>query len=238
MAALADELSKITGILEPFQTEKSVNGQVEELRSALEKHAALPATLVGHSCGAWLAFMTASRYPSLVKKLILVCSGTFDAKTAESINTERLNRLSEPDRIEFLKAADIINGVKAGNKDKALASLGALAAKADTYETLPLKAYPAPEGAGVSEEIYRGVWPEAAEMRRSGKLLAMGKNIICPVIAVNGDYDTHLAEGVREPLSRVLKDFKFILLEKCGHTPWAEKYARDRFFEVLREEIS
>ena len=65
----------------------------------------------------------------------------------------------------------------------------------------------------------------------------MGKKIKCPVTAIHGDYDPHLADGVRIPLSRVLKDFKFILLEKCGHEPWIEKYAKDKFFNVLREEI-
>ena len=31
----------------------------------------------------------------------------------------------------------------------------------------------------------------------------MGRKIKCPVVAIHGDYDPHLAEGVREPLSRV-----------------------------------
>ncbi|MCJ7681778.1 MAG: alpha/beta hydrolase, partial [Candidatus Aminicenantes bacterium] len=41
------------------------------------------------------------------------------------------------------------------------------------------------------------------------------------------------AEGVDGPLSSVLADFRFILLPQCGHRPWIERYARDRFFKIL-----
>ena len=74
-------------------------------------------------------------------------------------------------------------------------------------------------------------------MRDRIELLALGKEITCPVVAIHGDYDPHPVAGVREPLSRVLRDFTFIILEKCGHEPWIEKYARDEFYEILRREI-
>jgi pimeloyl-ACP methyl ester carboxylesterase len=238
MASVADELSKTLGVLEPLQTAKSVMGQAEELRITVEEHADLPVTLVGHSWGAWLALIVAARYPALVKKLILVASGPFEEKYAAGLDGERLNRLSEADRIEFLKAAEIINDPVGKEKDKALANLGALAAKADTYDALPMPQYKLPEGLGVSEAVYQGVMPEALELRASGKLLGMGEKIKCPVVAIHGDYDTHPWEGVKVPLSPVLKEFKFILLQKCGHEPWMEKYARDEFFKVLREEIT
>jgi pimeloyl-ACP methyl ester carboxylesterase len=237
MAAVADELSKTVSILEPLQTAKSVAGQAEELRQTIENHGNPPLTLIGHSWGAWLVFIVAARYPALVDKLILVASGPFEEKYAAGLNEDRLNRLSEADRIEFLKMAEIINDPEGKEKDKALARFGALAAKADTYAALPRPQYELPEGLGVSEEVYRGVMPEALELRNSGKLLEMGNKIRCPVVAIHGDYDTHPWEGVKLPLSRVLKAFKFILLPKCGHEPWTERYARDAFFKVLREEI-
>ena len=57
------------------------------------------------------------------------------------------------------------------------------------------------------------------------------------MVAIHGDYDPHLAKGVEKPLAAVLKDFRFILLKKCGHLPWIERAARDRFYAVLREEL-
>ncbi|MGB9939451.1 alpha/beta fold hydrolase [Methanosarcina sp.] len=81
------------------------------------------------------------------------------------------------------------------------------------------------------------MWEEASELRSCGKLLELGKEICCPVVAIHGDYDPHPFEGVKEPLFRNLKDFRFILLEKCGHRPWIEREAKERFYSLLRNEI-
>ncbi len=71
MAHVARELSGIKGVLEPFQTEKSLEGQIQELRLALSEHCQVPVTLIGFSWGAFLSWMVAARYPELVRKLIL-----------------------------------------------------------------------------------------------------------------------------------------------------------------------
>ena len=235
IAPVARELSKIMGVLEPLQTKSTLEGQIEELADVLKEHADFPAVLIGHSWGAWLVYLVAARYPSIVKKLVMIGSGPFEQKYADNIAGDRLNRLSEAERIEFLNLVEIIDNPGAADKDKSLAKIGALAAKADTYDALPPEKEPEP--LEVSEEINRLVWAEAKQMRISGELLSLGKKIKCPVVAIHGDYDPHLAEGVREPLTRVLKDFRFILLEKCGHEPWMERYARDEFYKILKNEL-
>jgi len=75
-------------------------------------------------------------------------------------------------------------------------------------------------------------------MRQSGELLKLGEKISCPVVVIHGDYDPHPASGVERPLSRIIKDFRFILLKDCGHEPWKERLARQRFYEILRTEIN
>jgi len=92
---------------------------------------------------------------------------------------------------------------------------GELMDKADSFDPLPHDSETVPG----SPDIYQKVWTEASKMRRSGKLLNLGKMIRCPVVAIHGDYDPHPAVGVQEPLSRVLQDFRFILLEKCATIP-------------------
>lgn len=57
-------------------------------------------------------------------------------------------------------------------------------------------------------------------------------------VAIHGDYDPHPAEGVLQPLSARLKDFRFVLLRNCGHTPWLEQQARDSFYEAIRRELA
>jgi pimeloyl-ACP methyl ester carboxylesterase len=234
MAPVARELSSDRGVLEPLQTKDTVDGQVEELREVLERNGDLPVTLIGHSWGAWLSYILAARYPGIVGKLILVGSGPFESHYAANIVPERLNRLSEAERIEALDMIEIVNDAAAGDKDKAMARIGELFEKADAYDPLPYKN----EGLGFSYHINQKVWSEADDMRSSGRLLELGKEIRCPVVAIHGDHDPHLAEGVRVPLSRMLRDFRFILLEKCGHEPWMENFARDAFYEILRKELA
>jgi pimeloyl-ACP methyl ester carboxylesterase len=235
MWAVARELGKETGVLEPLQTKNSLEGQIEELRGILEKYADLPVLLLGHSWGAMLTYIFTAHYPSLIKKLILVGSGPYEQQYADIIDTERLNRLTEEERIEEFKLVEIINSATPAERDKAMARHSVLLEKADTFAPLPTEKEPEP--LPVSEEINRKVWSEAKKLRDSGEILAIGPKIKCPVLAIHGDYDPHPAAGVAQPLSRMLKDFRFVLLEKCGHYPWLEKYARDKFFEILREEI-
>lgn len=233
MAPVARELSAMTGVLEPLQTKDSLDGQVEELYDVLKNNTDRPIVLIGHSWGAWLGFIFTARRPEVVKKLILVGAGPFERKYVENIATERLTRLNEKDRIEALDLIDIINNPAIENKDKTMARLGLLFSKADTFDALPHRS----EALEFDFTIHRKVWAQAEKLRSSGELLEMGRKITCPVIAIHGDYDPHPASGVSEPLARVLKDFKFILLEKCGHEPWIERYARDKFYEILRREI-
>jgi pimeloyl-ACP methyl ester carboxylesterase len=68
-------------------------------------------------------------------------------------------------------------------------------------------------------------------------LLALAQHIQCPVIAIHGDYDPHPAEGVHKPLSLALANFRFILLKKCGHTPWLERWARENFYRIIKAEL-
>ena len=89
----------------------------------------------------------------------------------------------------------------------------------------------------VQAQLHQQVWGEATELRKSGQLLALGQQIQCPVVAIHGDYDPHPAQGVEQPLTAVLTDFRFILLRNCGHLPWLEREARDKFYEILTAEL-
>ena len=233
MAPVARELSSSRGILEPFQTASSVAGQVEELKTILEKYSDHPLILVGFSWGAWLSFIYSALYPDLIRKLILVSSGGFEEQYAEKIGLTRMNRLDDEDRKEAHFLMDKLGDSAIKEKDKILDRMGKLFTKADAYHPLTLET----EEAGVSFDIYQKVWQEADEMRRNGRLLKLGNRILCPVVAIHGDYDSHPAAGVQIPLSKVLTDFRFFLLKKCGHMPWIEKEAKDQFFRILKREL-
>jgi pimeloyl-ACP methyl ester carboxylesterase len=233
MAPVARELAKARGVLEPLQTALTIDGEVEELRQALVENGALPAILVGYSWGAWLSFILTSRYPTLVAKLILVGSPPFTQEYALEIDRTRFERLnsSEREETQALKA-ELDNPGHAGDKNVLMSSVGQLFSRADSFDLLPHTSE-----AECRWDIFSAVWPQAAALRRNGTLLEMVKNIKCPVVAIHGDYDPHPAEGVRIPIGGVLRDFRFILLEKCGHVPWFERQAKDSFYAILRKEI-
>ncbi len=233
MAPVARELSPLMGVLEPLQTKATLDGQVDELKAVLEKSAALPVTLVGFSWGALLSFIFTARHPSFVKKLILVGSAPYEGKYALNITQMRLSRLSEQERRQAISLMRTLNDPAVADKNTPLARLGRLLSKADSYDSLPHDG----EILECRYDIFQGAWEQAEQLRSSGKLLELGRKIKCPVVAIHGDYDPHPAAGVKEPLSRVLKDFRFILLEKCGHRPWLERDARDRFYNILKEEV-
>jgi pimeloyl-ACP methyl ester carboxylesterase len=233
MAPVARELASIRGVLEPLQTATTLEGQVQELRLVLEKDGALPVTLIGFSWGAMLSFMLSARYPALVKKLVLIGSAAYEDSYAADITVTRLNRLDEEGRIEVLSLAESLDASASGDKNASLARLGELLARADSYDPLPHDN----EVLEYQYDTYQRVWGQAARLRKQGKFRVLGKRIRCPVVAIHGDYDPHPAAGVRDSLAPVIKDFRFILLEKCGHYPWREQGAKDRFYNILKDEI-
>ncbi len=230
MAPVAQALSSRRGVLEPLQTAATLEGQVRELHDVLADHADFPVVLVGHSWGAWLAFIVAARYPALAAKVVLVGSGPLEEQYAAGILKTRLSRLEEHDRAEALALLETLQ-TRGGEAD--LARLGELLSKADEFDPLP-----GDDECEFRPDIFRQVWGEAERLRRSGELLEIAGTIRCPVVAIHGDCDPHPAEGVAEPLSRVLADFRFILLDACGHTPWRERRAREQFYAVLEDELT
>ncbi len=236
MAPVARELSRTCGVLEPLQTASSIDGQVSELRDVLEKHGQLPLILVGHSWGAWLGLIFAARHPSLVKKLILVGCGPLEEKYSPGIMEKRMSRLDEVERREARALMEAMCGPADEGKNALFARFGRLMSKADTFA--PLLAPDSDEGVTYREDVYRCVWGEAAELRRSGELLRLAGRVRCPIVAVHGDYDPHPAEGVEIPLKRAAKGFRLILLEHCGHEPWRERGAREKFYKALEKEIT
>ena len=239
VAPIARKLGETRGVLEPIQTARTLDGQVEELRLVVEQNATKPVIFIGHSWGAWLSYIVTAKYPELVCKLILVGSGPFEEKYVRLITENRLRRLSQEEKEEYLHIVETLNTSETPGSNVSLTRLGELAIKTDAYD--PIEIPKDITGLALVDnpgEIYQGVWPEAARLRRTGELLRLSVNITCPVIAIHGDCDPHPAQGIQEPLAANLKDFHMIILEKCGHDPWRERHAMDAFYAILERELS
>lgn len=235
VAPIARELSNAFGILEPFQSEKTLDGQVEELRELLERHATMQCIIVGWSHGASLSCMLSARHPDVVRRLIIIGTTPFEGKYQEDIGKKRLSRLSEQERNEFFSLATTMrNSPYHEARSEAMAKLFRLVTKAESYALLPYEDDVLEYQPDVNESIGR----EYHRLFDGNQLLRILPDIKCPVLAVHGDYDVLSAEGINGPFARLVKDFTFVMLEKCGHYPWYERYARDKFFAILRDETA
>ena len=211
-------------VLEPFQTGRSVGGQVNELKAQIEQYCEPPVVVIGWSWGAWLGCLLAAQHDDLVRSLILVGSGPLKVSYAKAIRNTKNTRLSA----EFLalrpmtqSSLDVARFIK-------------LSDVADTYarDTSP------PPKVAYDEEIRSAVWPEAEEMRKNGSLLEAISTIRCPVLAIHGEDDPRPSAGVRLPLQAALPSAAFVEIRQCGHKPWQEIYAKDEFYRLIQKAIA
>lgn len=233
LAPLARALADIRGVLEPRQSARTVRGLVEELSDQVDRGANPPVVLVGHSWGAWLALLLAARYPEKVRRLILVGSAPFRTGDVRALRRVRRGRLGPSGWREFRAIERRLSSPRARATPADLRRLGALSERADSYRLLPRRTVTTRE----DPRAYREVWGEASEMRRNGSLLRAVRGVVAPVLVVHGRDDPHPVQGVVGPLRRRGVSVRVVLLDRCGHEPWRERYGRGPFLSTLRREL-
>ena len=200
-------------------------------------------TLIGFSWGAWLGYLFAARFPELVKKLTIVGSGPYDHRYYLDRVKTRENRMSPEQKHTYSTILTLLQNPTGIDKDAAISQLGEICQTIDQYAEAEVdeniqELFPAPQFDVDRSMHFQQALNEFITMRKSGALLNEAEKILCPVVAIHGDYDPHPAKGVKIPLEKTIKDFHFILLDKCGHKPWMERHARSKFFQLLNSEVS
>jgi pimeloyl-ACP methyl ester carboxylesterase len=235
MSPLARTLAARIPLIEAMQTRRSIAALIEELREQVVTHGAQPVVLVAHSWGAWLSLLFAARHPELVARLVLISSGVLVDRYVDMLRTTQLARLTEAERAQMAALEAQLADPAVADKGALFGLYGHLYDQTENYD-----AEPEPKDRfDTDPAIFDSVWPEAAALRTSGELLRQAALVKCPVLAIHGDYDPSPADGVREPLARVLTTpFEFVLLKHCGHTPWLERQARAELYEILGRELS
>ena len=218
LGPLGEGLSRFAGIMEPIQSQYTIEALVSELEGQIQT----PVIMAGHSWGAWLSVLFAARHPEKVKKLVLIGSGPFDERYVHLIGERRLANLDERERREYLEAAANNDGQK----------LSGLTYKSDNVDIIPFES-----GMPFDETMFARIWNEASSLRREGKLLSLLRDIKCPVYVVHGDSDPHPVEGVAEPLSEAGITPDVFVLSRCGHSPFLEKHAKDEFYSIMENII-
>lgn len=217
------ELSQI-GVMEALQSKYSIAELIEELYNQIKDNCIDKVILIGHSWGAWLAALFAEKYPELSEYIVLVGSGPLEDKYVSEIAIRRFQNLSVEDDAIFQRLID----KQATDEDMEI--IPNILEKSDNYCLEGREKHKADKA---DSEMHNKVWSEAAKLRTDGELLKSFKNIKNKICLIQGQVDPHPVEGVTIPLQENGIPCETYVLEKCGHSPFMEKYAKEEFYKIL-----
>lgn len=222
-----NDLSQI-GVIEAIQSKYSIAELVEELYHQIKDNCSEQVFLIGHSWGAWLAALLAEKYPERIGHVILVGCGPLEDKYVSEIGARRFQNISEEDGAVFQRLIDN----QATDMD--MERIPDIIEKSDNYCLENREKHKADQ---VNSEMYNKVWSEAAKLRTKRALLASFKNIKSKIYLIQGEFDPHPVKGVTAPLQENGIPCETHILEKCGHSPFMEKYAKEEFYKILIQVI-
>lgn len=230
LKGFAKELSERAncGVVEALQSKYSIGELMEELHSQIKENCDGKVTLIGHSWGAWLVALFAEKYPDLTDNVILVGSGPLEDKYVSEIGARRTANLSEENNAIFQR---LVNN-QATKED--MEKIPAVFDQSDNYCLENRELHKADE---TDNEMHNRVWSEAAQLRTNGDLISAFKNIKSKLYLIQGEKDPHPAKGVIIPLQENGVECEAYILEKCGHSPFMEKYAKEEFYKILLQII-
>ena len=228
-AGLARGLAVGFRVHEPFQRGSgeeplTVARHVADLHGLVEALPDRPA-LVGWSWGAMLALAYAAEHPRTVGPLVVVGSGTFTR-----VARERMGRiLDERMGSELRRRLDRLEA-ELPDPDRRLAALADLLGPLYDYEPT------GPTGEVEADaDAHRQTWEDMVRLQDQGTYPAALSSIRSPVLMIHGAYDPHPGGMIRASLQPWLPWLEYRELERCGHSPWRERWAREEFFAVVRE---
>ena len=230
LKGFARELNALSqiGVVEALQSKYSIAELIDELYSQISDNCNEKVSLIGPSWGAWLAALFAEKYPELVERIILIGSGPLEDKYVAEIGTRRFENLPEEDGEIFQR---LINNQAT---DEDMAKIPKVFEKSDNYCLENRDMHKADK---TDSQMHNTIWEEAAGLRTSGELLAAFKRIKNKIVLIQGETDPHPARGITIPLQENGVECETYILEKCGHSPFMEKYAKEDFYKILLEII-
>ncbi len=237
-AGLARDLAADFVVLEPLQRRSgevplTVAQHVEDLAAVAPK----PAILVGHSWGAMLGLSYSARYPGQVAGLVLVGCGTYEDASRSLLRQALQQRMtgSENSRIRELQER-CVQERDTAVRNAIFGDIGAALMRAESYDPVEDSEQPA-EGIPADEEGNAETWDDVLRLQREGVEPKIFRAISAPVLMIHGESDPHPVIETRDLLQRYIPQLEYVGLERCGHEPWRERHARDRFLDIVRSWI-
>ncbi len=202
---------------------------VEDLHSLITGLGATsPPALVGHSWGAMLALCYAAAHPDSAGPIVLVGCGTFDPASKARMK-EILHDRTDPRLWERLAE------LAASTNDAAELHMRRLKLTRDlsVYE----RAEPWPEKEEYEPfdvRAHEQTWSDMMRLQANGTYPSAFTGITSDVLMLHGSYDPHPGRMIHESLQPFIRRLEYQELDRCGHSPWLERFARTEFFLALR----
>lgn len=227
---LAEALADPLHVLEPWQRTSSdvpltVAQHIEDLANVISHE--IPGenpALVGESWGAMLALAFASAHPDRVSALALIGCGTFDPKARARLESTLEERTTEELREQLERLA-----TRVPDENERAAQAQALSDHLYTYSR--------EVGQPIARLDLKGhteTWSDMVRLQEAGVYPAAFTTITCPVLMLHGSYDPHPGKLIRDGVKKFIPELQYTEFDRCGHSPWIEEHARDRFLSILR----
>jgi len=233
---LARGLAGCCRILEPWQRGRgteplTVATHVADLHEVVTGGMISKPVLVGESWGAMLALAYAAAHPNAVQATVLVGCGTFDEEARAQFVRTRDQR----------KTADMLRQLEQLQVDCPDAAKRCMLEHELTrrvYEYEPMPAHAGDQLPGPFDmKAHIETWNDMLGLQKESVYPAAFAAITCPVLMLHGDYDPHPGPAIYSSLKRFIPQLEWREIEKCGHSPWNERWACDSFFKILLEWI-
>ncbi|MFC1607637.1 alpha/beta fold hydrolase [Candidatus Latescibacterota bacterium] len=239
MKTPAYHLSKHYRIVEPLQRTSgsmplTVDRHVKDLHDVLRKPLTEgPLRIVGFSWGAMLALTYAARYPSSIDRVILIGCGTFDLRTREVYQNAMAQRMNTDERELFHNLqSELAHEKDCRRRNKLFKEMGTIATSIQSFNPL---APTQEELIHCDEKSFRETWGDAMSLQEKEIQPAEFSHIQAPVTMIHGDMDPHPGLLIYETLKPIIRDIRYYEVLKCGHKPWIEREAKERFYELMVE---
>lgn len=227
MAPVARELGDSFRVLEPFQrgSSASVAGHVADLHEVVVSRSGGTPAVVGHSWGAMLALAYAAAHPGFVGPLVLIGCGTFDLVARSRLGAILEERMNAGLRRRFDRLAEDFP-----DRNERHRARGELTLRLYSYDLATADQ----ETVAVGGEKSHETWQDMMRLQKEGVYPAAFAAIKSPLLMIHGAVDPHPGHLIRASLEPHLRQLEYYELERCGHYPWLEKAAGEKFFSVLR----
>jgi pimeloyl-ACP methyl ester carboxylesterase len=237
MAPVARRLCDRFRILEPLQRRSgavplTVARHVADLHEVLRVHSPEgPVRLAGYSWGAMLALTYAARHPATVDRVILIGCGTFDVQSRRVYQARIQRRMTaaERRRIQALHT-QLVGEEDRQRRDALFAQLGGIYERIQSCRLCPAHSQ---DVLSCDEAGFRQTWADALFLQESGVQPAEFARVKAPVIMIHGSEDPHPGALIHQSLVPLVRDIQFQELRRCGHKPWVEQEAKEKFHELL-----